>query len=209
MLYFDELLDRYPVLSPIKDDLLKAYAAIEKTTLSGGTLYFCGNGGSASDAEHIVGELIKSFCADRSLSSDEKSAFAAFEDGGEIANQLEKGIRAIALTSHVAFSTAFANDVNPELVFAQQLYTLGRKGDLLMGITTSGNSKNVLQAMKVARVLGIQSVLLSGNDGGLGKPLADISIVVPLKETYQIQELHLPIYHWICRELESCVFEGE
>ena len=161
----------------------------------------CGNGGSASDAEHIVGELMKGFYRQRSLSREEKEIF------GELGDNLQEALPAISLTGHPALSTAFMNDVDPEMVFAQQVYGYGRKGDVLMALTTSGNSRNVLNAARVARAKGMKVVGLTGRDGGSLKELCDVCIIVPGQATADIQEYHLPVYHTICAMLEESFFE--
>jgi len=204
----DELIVRYPALSVIKNDIKKAYEMISETFLNGGTLFVCGNGGSASDAEHIVGELMKEFVLKRKASDDFiKKMFSKFgEDGEFIASKMQKGLRTISLNGHPSLSTAFLNDAEPSLIFAQQLFVMAEKGDALLGLSTSGNSKNVLNCMKVASVMGVKTIAMTGMSGGKCIEIADCCIRAPEKETYKIQEYHLPIYHNLCIMLEERFF---
>ena len=204
----DNLIERYPVLSTNRNELSDCLALMIESVSNDGTLFFCGNGGSAADAEHIVGELLKDFIIKRPLSKDDQTYLSDHfgEEGTYLAENLQQGIRSIALTSHPAFTSALANDVYANLNFAQQLHALGRRGDVLTCITTSGNSKNVLHAARVARLKGLKTIALTGRNGGEIKELCDISIIVNEQETHIIQELHLPIYHWLCIELEKYFF---
>jgi D-sedoheptulose 7-phosphate isomerase len=174
---------------------------MEASFASGGKLLVCGNGGSAADADHIVGELMKGFYKKRSLPAEEASKL------GEYARYLQGALPAIALTQHAALSTAFLNDVNPEMGFAQQVYGYGRDGDVLLGISTSGNSKNVCNAVRVAMNLGIKTIGLTGRKGGRLSEISDVCIGVPADITADIQELHLPIYHTLCAMLEELFFD--
>jgi D-sedoheptulose 7-phosphate isomerase len=202
------LFKRYPELSCVKNEILEAISIIRDAFKNGNRLYICGNGGSAADAEHIVGELMKGFLMKRELPTELINRFEGEfgEEGKSIAINLQQGLPAIALTSHPALSTAFNNDVDPSLTFAQQLFSLAKSGDVLLAITTSGNSDNILKALKVAKILGVNTITLTGKDGGKSKELSECTIVVPSNETYMIQELHLPIYHALCADLEESFY---
>ena len=205
----ENLIIRYPVLSSSIDDISEAYALLEKSYENNGKLLICGNGGSASDADHIVGELMKSFSINRSLQEDikEKIRLASIEKGEYISSKLQPALPAIALTCHNALSTAFSNDVDPLLVFAQQVLGYGVKNDVLLAISTSGNSENVINAIITAKAIGIMTIGLTGNDGGKFKELCDTTVIVNAFTTPEIQELHLPIYHTLCTMLEKHFFE--
>lgn len=199
----EKLLSRLPVLEPCGNDIRRAVDALAETFRRGGKLLICGNGGSAADADHISGELLKGFCSKRPLKP------AARERLGEaLADELQDALPAIPLHSLGAINTAWLNDCNPYYGYAQLVWGLGREGDALLGISTSGNSKNVGFAMETARGKGLTTIGLSGADGGRLKTLADVCIRVPATETFKIQELHLPVYHAICLELED-IFFGE
>ncbi len=204
-----ELLRRYPNLNSCSNAILNAKKELIKCYQSGGKLLLCGNGGSCSDCEHIAGELMKGFLKARPLTEQEKlemkTNYPSVDD--EILNQLQKGFPAIPLPSFTAINSAFCNDVNAELVYAQTLMALAKEQDVLFAISTSGNSKNVVNAAKVARALGIIVISLTGGDGGKISELSDICICVPEIETYKIQELHLPVYHFLCAEIEEYFFD--
>lgn len=206
--HLSELLRRYVQLYTLESDIFQAYTLMKECFSIGGTVFLCGNGGSASDAEHIAGELMKGFLLKRSVGKEISEKFKNLygEQGTEIANSLQMGLRAVSLLGHPSLSSAFANDVNAELVYAQQMFVLAKKGDLLIAISTSGNSKNVVKAIQVAKVVGAKCVALTGDSGGLCSKFADCSIKVPEKETYKIQELHLPIYHCLCAMIEDYFF---
>jgi len=208
MNYLEELLTRYPVLTSVKDEIKEAYEILENCYKNGGKLLIAGNGGSCADAEHIVGELMKGFVKPRSVSRDfaQKLLEADPVRGKELADKLQGGLPAIALTGHPGLSTAYLNDVDGSLIYAQQTYGYGKQGDVLLGISTSGNSKNIMYALTAARAIGMKTIGLTGKDGGQLKETADVSIVVPEKETYKIQELHLPVYHALCLMLEERFF---
>lgn len=208
MNYLLELLTRYPVLTSVKDEIKEAYEILENCYENGGKLLIAGNGGSCADAEHIVGELMKGFVKPRAVSEEfaQKLLEADPVRGKELADKLQGGLPAIALTGHPGLSTAYLNDVDGSLIYAQQTYGYGKKGDVLLGISTSGNSKNIMYAMAAARAIGMKTIGLIGKDGGQLKETADVSIVVPEKETYKIQELHLPVYHALCLMLEERFF---
>lgn len=204
----EELTARYPQLSCCQDQVEEASRMLIRCFSSGHKLLVCGNGGSCADAEHIVGELMKGFLKKRPLSEEIRNKMKkenpALEDS--LLDQLQCGLPAIALTGSPALSTAFANDVNPQLIYAQQVIGLGESGDILLGISTSGNAANVYAAAQVARGLEMEVIGLTGRDGGLLKSCADVCIIVPETETYKIQELHLPVYHALCATAEAYFF---
>jgi D-sedoheptulose 7-phosphate isomerase len=202
------LLHKYPELSICAQDVLLAFEMMKESYQNGGKLLICGNGGSASDSEHIVGELMKGFMSKRSLPRGQRSAFVSMfgEHGNYLSDHLQGALPAISLVSHSAFITAYANDVAADMVFAQQVHGYGRKGDILLGLSTSGNSKNVVHAAQVAKVMGIRTVALTGGSGGLLKDICDIAIRVSYTNTPDIQERHLPIYHALCIMLEKEFF---
>lgn len=204
-----DLITRYPCLSEIKDDIIKASDAIINCYENSGKLLLCGNGGNCADCEHIVGELMKGFLKKRPVSDTKRAEMKAncpcLED--EFISKLQCGLPAISLTSMTALNTAFCNDVDPELIYAQPLMALCTEKDILIAISTSGNSKNVYAAVKVAKALGLKVICLTGASGGKLKELADICICVPETETFKIQELHLPVYHYLCAETEAHFFQ--
>ena len=208
MEYLEELTSRYPVLEAVKGDVLAAYEILRDCYAGGGKLMIAGNGGSCADSEHIVGELMKGFVKPRRVPEEFARALtqADPERGPELAAKLQGGLPAIALTGHNGLTTAFANDVDSSMAFAQQLNGYGRKGDVFLGISTSGNSANVLYAMAVAKAKGIRTIALTGRDGGAMGRAADVAVIVPETETYMIQELHLPVYHALCLMLEEHFF---
>ena len=195
---FNELFLRYPQLEVCKKDIIESYHLLKTTYKEGGTFLTAGNGGSAADSEHIVGELMKSFLFNRRISAQDEEKFKELygEEGDELASKLEGTLRAIPLTSMPALSTAFINDVDPTLTFAQMLYGYGNKG----------NSKNIIKALQVAKVKGIKTIGLTGASGGKMKEYCDVTIKVPEIETFKIQEFHLPIYHCLCAMLEADFF---
>lgn len=195
------LFDRCPELAACADDIRAVYAALRDSLRAGGTLYFCGNGGSAADAEHWAGELLKGFGSKRPL-----PAAARQQLGPEIGGKLQGAIRAIPLTGFLSLATAFANDVAPELIFAQLVFGLGRPGDVLVGISTSGNAANVGAAAATANALGMTTVAMTGRHGGKLKPLCRLAICAPADETFRIQEFHLPVYHCLSLMLEEEFF---
>lgn len=203
----NNLYDRYPQLNGIRDSIEAAYTILADTYRSGGKLFVCGNGGSCSDGEHIVGELMKNFRVKRKIRSDVSAKLAEFGEIGEtLKSKLEGALPAISLNGHNSLSSAFINDTDPLLVYAQQLYGLGNAGDSLITITTSGNSRNCLYAAAAAKAMGIKVVALTGVFGGKISGIADVTVKAPEKETYLVQELHLPIYHWLCETLEREFF---
>ena len=194
--YVVELVERYPKLSAVAENTNKAIEAIINCYNNGGKVMLCGNGGSASDCSHIVGELMKGFLKLRPTNSN-----------NEVVSKLQKGLPAISLCEASALLTAFCNDVDPNLIFAQQVLGLGKKEDILIGISTSGNAKNVDAAVETAKELGITVIGLTGKGGGLLGKKSDISIIAPENETFKIQECHLPIYHAICAAVEENFFK--
>lgn len=206
--HIDLLLSRYPQLIPCKDDILAAYKILEACYSTDHKLLIAGNGGSAADSEHIAGELMKRFKTPRPVpeSFAERLISIDPERGPGLAKNLERGLMAIPLVAHEALTTAYINDVDGLGVFAQQLYGFGRPGDVFLGISTSGNSKNVMSATVVARALDIKVIGLTGASGGELAKVADVCIKVPETETYMIQELHLPVYHCLCLMLEDRFF---
>lgn len=205
-----ELIERYPALTGCRDDVENAVDAVEKVYRAGGKLLLCGNGGSCADCEHISGELMKGFLKKRPLGDEKKRDMRAncpeIEDA--VLDKLQDALPAIPLTSLTALNSAFCNDVDPELIYAQGVMALGKEGDLLVAISTSGNSKNVVRAAQVARALGLCVVALTGKSGGKLRDIADVCICAPETETYKVQEYHLPIYHCICAEIEERFFKG-
>lgn len=205
---FNELISRYPSLSACAEQIKAADSIIIDTYENGGKLMVCGNGGSCADSEHIVGELMKGFLSMRPLDDVYKSELKAInpELDDDMLSKLQGALPAIALTGHNGLSTAFLNDVDPSLTFAQQLFGLGNCGDVFVGITTSGNSGNVCKAAQLAKALGIKVIGLTGEKGGKLKEIADVCICVPETETFKVQELHLPIYHYLCASAEKHFF---
>lgn len=208
MKHIDLLIERYPTLADIKDPLIDAYLLMEECYLNGGKLLIAGNGGSASDSEHIAGELMKSFKLERRIPDELKEKLIAIDSvrGEQLAKNLQQPLMAIPLVAHEALSTAYINDVDGYGVFAQQMLGFGKPGDVFLAISTSGNSKNVMNATVVARALGVKTIGLTGEKGGELAEVADVIVKAPSSETYMIQELHLPIYHCWCLMLEERFF---
>lgn len=206
--HIDLLIERYPVLESVKQSIIDAYLIIEECYENDGKLLIAGNGGSAADSEHIAGELMKRFKISRPVSNEYAKKLIEIDSkrGPELAKNLEKSLMAIPLVAHEALSTAYINDVDGLGVFAQQLMGFGRRGDVFLGISTSGNSKNIMNATVVARASGIKIIGLTGMTGGELAKVADVAIKVPEIETYMIQELHLPVYHCLCLMLEDKFF---
>lgn len=203
----EELIVRYPALEGCKGAIVQTFETIAESYRRGGVLYLCGNGGSAADCEHIVGELMKGFLLGRPLREDEAAQFAHFgEEGKVLAKGLQRALPAVSLTSHIALSTAFSNDCDPMLTFAQQVYGLGKPGDVLLAISTSGNSRNCCYAALAAKAKGMKVVALTGSRGGRIADEAEAAICVPETETFKVQEMHLPVYHCLCAMLESEFF---
>ena len=206
--YLQLLTERYPQLEPIKQEIDAAFNTIAESFTNSGKLLIAGNGGSAADAEHIVGELMKSFVKKRGLPSGfhENLKEVDPEIAGYLIQHLQGALPAINLSGHASLNTACINDIDGDITFAQQVYGYGKEGDAFLGISTSGNSENILYAAVTAKAKGLKVIALTGGDGGLIKKFADISIIVPEKETYKIQELHLPVYHCLCLMIEEYFF---
>lgn len=202
------LIERYPQLSVCKEDIKKAYVLLEAAYNNGRKLLVCGNGGSASDSEHIVGELMKEFKLKRKVYAEHAAALKEIDSelGQVLADNLQGALPAISLAGHSSLQTAFMNDAVPELVFAQQVNGFGKPGDVFLGISTSGNSKNVLYAAVNAKAKGLKIIGLTGAKENKLMNYADVCIRVPETETYKIQELHLPVYHALCLMLEEKFF---
>ncbi len=194
-----ELLKRYPALEQCRKSIEKARELIIDTYKCGGKVFACGNGGSAADSDHIVGELMKGFLLSRNVKDERIEA--------DLREKLQGALPAISLPSQSAILSAYINDVEPDMMYAQLVYGYGREGDLLIGLSTSGNSKNVVKALKVAKAIGVKTLVLTGESGGISAEIADVTVKVPEKETYKIQEYHLPVYHYLCAEAEKYFFE--
>lgn len=206
--HLDLLIERYPVLKYVREDIKAVFEVLKTSYDAGGKLLAAGNGGSCADTEHIVGELMKGFVLKREVLPQFQQALSAVdaEAGKALFQKLQRGLPAIALSSHMALNTAYINDVYAEFMYAQQLSVLGKAGDVFLGISTSGNAENVYYAAVTAKAMGMKVVALTGNTGGRLKEISDAAVVVPCDVTYMIQELHLPIYHCICLMLETHYF---
>ena len=200
---FEELFERYPALEVCREDINRAYLALKECYDNGGKLLCCGNGGSCADSDHLVGELMKGFLKQRPLSADEKSKFSE----QSVANGLQKGLPAISLTAQTALMTAFLNDCDTALVYAQQVYGYAKKNDVLIGFSTSGNSKNVVYALDAAKAAGIKSITVTGSKESKCSENSDICIRLPETETFKIQELTLPVYHCLAAMIEATYFD--
>ena len=194
----EKLLTRYPALISCREDILKAENTLTECYRNGGKTLLCGNGGSAADCEHIAGELLKGFLSARTVTDERLSE--------DIRKELQASLPAIPLPSFTAALTAAQNDLNPTFAYAQLLYGLGKAGDVLIALSTSGNAENVCNAARVARAIGMRVIALTGRNGGKLCSLSDVCIIVPEQETYKIQELHLPIYHYLCAQVEAFFF---
>ena len=206
--HIDLLVERYPALEELKQDIINAFLILEECYVNGGKLLLAGNGGSAADAEHIVGELMKGFKLPRKLPEVFAKRLMVTEPelGFVLADKLQGALPAIALDGHFALTTACMNDCEPLLCFAQQVNGYGSRGDVFLGISTSGNSKNILYAATVARAKGMKVIGLTGQRESKLSAFADVCIRVPQTETYMVQELHLPVYHCLCLMLEDKFF---
>jgi D-sedoheptulose 7-phosphate isomerase len=206
--YLQQLITRYKILETIKGSINSAFNLLVESYKSGGKLLIAGNGGSAADSEHIVGELMKNFVKKRPLSPEfiamVKKTSPEYSD--YLISNLQPGLPAISLTGHPGLSSACINDTDAYITFAQQIVVLGKPGDVFLGISTSGNAKNVNYALLTAKAKGLKTIGLTGGSGGLLAKNADIAIIAPESETYKIQELHLPIYHALCLMLEEYFF---
>ena len=196
--HLDDLLKRAPALQPCIDTIVQAYELMQTALLAGNKLLLCGNGGSAADSEHWAGELLKGFMLPRKLPAKQSEGLPE-----DLRDKLQWAIPAIPLTGFPSLATAFANDVDAELIFAQLVLGLGKPGDVLIAISTSGNAKNVCQAARVARFRGLRVLALTGEKGGTLRGLSDVCIGVPTASTPMAQEYHLPIYHCLSLMLED------
>ncbi len=194
-----ELIARHPALAACKSEIEAAVSLITETYFGGGKVLLCGNGGSAADCDHIAGELLKGFLLPRKVENPDIPA--------ELREKLQGALPAVSLPSLTAALTASINDLDADFVYAQLLLGLAKPGDLLVAISTSGNSKNVLHAAELARAIGVKTLALTGKGGGRLAELADTAICVPESETYLVQELHLPVYHFLCAETERHIFQ--
>ena len=208
MTRIEQLISTYPELEACATDIQATFEILRTCYRHGGKLLTCGNGGSAADAEHIVGELMKGYLLKRPMPEEMRLKLASIsqQDGDYLANQLQDALPAISLVSQTSLLSAIANDTAADMVYAQQVYAYGREGDVLIGLSTSGNSRNVIYAMQVARAMGLHTIGLTGPTGGVLKPLCDICICVPGESTPVIQERHLPIFHVLCAMLEEEFF---
>ena len=206
--HFDLLFERYPDLVPQKEAIASMFEVLAAAYHAGGKLLVCGNGGSCADSEHIVGELMKCFLVKRPISAELSDALSAYgDDGAALKAHLEGALPAISLCGHNALTTAYLNDTEPTMTFAQQVVGYGRKGDVLLAISTSGNSKNCVYAAEVAKAVGMTVLALTGEKESKLSALADVTLRAPSAETFKIQEYHLPVYHCLCAMLE-CEFFG-
>lgn len=204
---FSTLYKSYPALLSVKNEIEGAFALLRKCAEENAFIYCCGNGGSAADSEHIAGELMKGFILKRPLPKEEKAKFDGIENGREIADKLQKGIRCISLVSQTGLISAFANDVDASLVFAQQVYAYAKsEHDVLIALSTSGNSLNIVNAVKAAKAAGIKSISITGEKESKLSLLSDVTIRLPSSITYEIQELTLPTYHALCAATEADMF---
>jgi len=206
--YLDNLIEAYPELLVCKEQIRQAYVALRETYEKGGKLLVAGNGGSASDAEHVVGELMKSFVCPRRATKEQMQCLEAVdkERGAYLAKQLEQALPAISLVSQSSISTAYINDVGAACVYAQQVFGYGKEEDAFLGISTSGDSENIIYAAVAAKAKGLKTIGLTGASGGKMKQYMDVCICVPREHTHRIQELHLPIYHCLCMMVENYFF---
>ena len=202
------LLTNYPQLASCKDDIHNAFDLMMNCYLQGGLIMTCGNGGSAADAEHITGELMKSFKLQRPVTSEQRAALEALspDKGTYLADNLQGGIPCISLVSQVSLMTAFANDVAADMAFAQQVFVYGCPGDVLIALSTSGNAKNVVNACATAKAFGVKTIGMTGEHGGKLCEICDVTICVPASETYRVQEYHLPVFHALCAMMEQSIF---
>lgn len=205
----DRFIEKHKDLTVCKEEINNAYQLLCECYNSGGKMLIAGNGGSSSDAEHIVGELMKGFLLKRELKEDERNSLVALDEtkGKYLETRLQGALPAISLSSHNSLTTAISNDVNGDMIFAQQIQGYGRKGDVFLAISTSGNSRNVILASIVAKAKGMKVIGLTGAGGGELSQKADVCIKAPSQETYEIQEYHIAIYHFLCLMLEKKFFE--
>lgn len=204
----ERLFNRRPELLPCRSSIEAAAEILGDAFRRGGKVLVCGNGGSAADADHIVGELMKNFLTGRAVRNDDREAFMNKwgQEGRELAHRLQRALPALSLSAQTSLMTAIANDLGADLVFAQQVYGYGSAGDVLIGISTSGNSLNVIRAAQVAHVVGLKTIGLTGQDGGRLAGMCDVSIRVPFDEVAEVQEAHEAIYHTLCAIAEADAF---
>ena len=207
--YLEELIRRYPVLAPVKENIHRAYQILEECYQEGGKLLVAGNGGSCADSEHIVGELMKEFKLHRKVPEEFAQTCQRLYPGEGLEHGLQGALPAIAIGVNPALGSAYANDASPEMAYAQEVFGYGRRGDVLLGLSTSGNSQNVINAVKVAKAAGLRSIGLGGQGGGKLRELSDVYVALPESETYLVQELTLPVYHAWCRMLEWAFWGGK
>jgi D-sedoheptulose 7-phosphate isomerase len=202
------LLSNYPELQVCEKDIIAAFESMKTCHANDGLIMTCGNGGSAADAGHIVGELMKGFKLKRPLSEEQNKILKKNcpEESGYFAGNLQQAIRAVSLPDQISLTSAFVNDMAPDMVFAQQVLGYGKTGDVLIGLSTSGNSRNVVNACHVAKAFGINTIGMTGESGGKMNTVCDVIIRVPAFETYRIQEYHLPVYHTLCAMMEIYFF---
>ncbi len=205
--FYIDLLNRYPALSNCGESIVAAYEKLVTCYENAGKLMVCGNGGSAADAEHIVGELMKGFLLKREMTDEEKIAFNPSPDCSDLTTNLQRALPAISLCGHSALMTAYSNDVKPELIFAQQVFGFGKKGDCLLALSTSGNSENVVNAVRTAKKMRISTLSITGEKESKLSQLCDVCIRLPATETYIVQEYTLPVYHALCAMLEYTFFD--
>ena len=206
MRIIDELIKRYPALKTCEESISKACELIVAAYKNGGKVLTCGNGGSAADSEPIVGELLKSFCKKRPLKKEFVDRVSSSEDTKALADNLQGTLEAVSLVSQSALISAFANDIDPDYVYAQQVNGYAKDNDILIALTTSGNSKNTLYAAMTAKALGCKVISITGKGGGKIKKYSDCCIAINETETYKVQELTLPVYHAICLHAENSMF---
>lgn len=204
---FDTLFDTYPALENNKTEIEAANKLLVDCYKNGKKVLVCGNGGSAADSEHIVGELMKGFNLKRPLSEEIRQKFADFEDGAYIADTLQTPLRAISLVSHTGLMTAFSNDCDADLIFAQQVLGFGDENDVLIALSTSGNSKNVVFAAETAKALGLKVLSITGGKESRLSALSDVTVKLPKHTPFEVQELTLPVYHALCASVEAEFFE--
>lgn len=204
----NEMIKNQPRLMSIQDDIWNAYRTIERCYSNNGKVFVCGNGGSAADALHIVGELMKSFVRNRPIDKQTADSLTTIypDHAAYFIENIQGALPAIALVENASLASAYANDVTADMIYAQQLYGYAKQGDVLIAISTSGNSINVLNAVRLAKAMNVATVGLTGGSGGKLKLICDVCIVAPENETYKIQELHLPIYHILCIMIEQRFF---
>lgn len=203
----NELLNRYPILSECRNEIVKAEEILIDRFKNGNKLLVCGNGGSCADGDHIVGELMKGFLSKRKVSDDVREKLSVYDDGKYLADNLQGAIPAISLNLHSGLISAYANDVKADMIYAQQVFGYAKEGDVFIGITTSGNSANVVNAAKVAKMCKMKVIALTGKGENKLDKVADVVVHAPEFETFKVQELHLPIYHYLCAKCEKEIFD--